>query len=385
MLRHITIKGLFHLYDYEISMTSGDGNPIQDIMFLTGPNGMGKSTILRSVASVYKREFDFFSTFPFKSITFDFDACTVVVTQHITTEDVEEDSDMPGSKTVRIICDYVTKGKQPVSEHGEWNYLDGLNLDVPVSMPNMEMMFKTPKCLYISDHRLMEGEDDAVVRPNLVIGVLRDIQALFSEGYAAPENVKVQEIGRKERVKVVKAVMLLLNDCEVMLPIDMTLFADEAAISDYQLVCCENAIRNCGDRIPQLQGFRQFVESSKFLGKSYRITMSNGLQFYADNEERSMLGFGQLSLGEQHIVSQIYTMFFSPKPFQLVLVDEPELSLHLMWQMQYLGNIRAVQSIRKCAFLIATHSTQVFEGKFELTTDLFSQYAINDERSKTLG
>ena len=56
-----------------------------------------------------------------------------------------------------------------------------------------------------------------------------------------------------------------------------------------------------------------------------------------------------------HIVSLLY---------QLVLVDEPELSYHLMWQMQYLNNIKAVQNMRNCAFLIATHSTQVFEGKF---------------------
>lgn len=373
MLRHITIKRLFHLYDYEIAMTSGDGNPIQDIMFLTGPNGMGKSTILRSVASVYKREFGFFCTFPFESMAFDFDDCTVDITQKITIEEVDEDSDIPGSKTVRIVCDYMTKSEQPVNEHGEWGYKDGMKLVIPVSMPNMEMMFNNPKCLYISDKRLIEDADDAVIHPNLVINVLRDIQALFSEGYAAPADNEVPGIGRKERVQEVKEVMQLLSDCEVALPIDMTSFNDEAAVSDHQLVCCENAIRNCGDRIPRLQGFKQFVEMSKFLGKSYRITMSNGLQFYAENEERSMLGFSRLSLGEQHIISQIYTMFFSPMPFQLVLVDEPELSFHLMWQMQYLGNIRAVQNMRKCAFLIATHSTQVFEGKFELTTDLFSQ------------
>ena len=373
MLRHITIRKLFHLYDYEIAMTSGDGNPIQDIMFLTGPNGMGKSTILRSVASVYKREFVYFSTFPFERMTLDFDACKVDITQDTTVEEVEEDSDIPGSKTVTVICDYITKSEQPVYEHGVWSYRDGVKLSVPVSMPNMEMVFNSPKCLYISDKRLTEGADDAVIHPNLVIKLLREIQALFSEGYAAPADKEVSEIGRKERVQKVKEVMELLSGCEVALPIDMKAFNDEAVVSNHQLVCCENAISNCGDRIPRLQGFQQFVEASKFLGKSYRITMSNGLQFYAENEERSMLGFSQLSLGEQHIISQIYTMFFSPMPFQLVLVDEPELSFHLMWQMQYLGNIKAVQNIRKCAFLIATHSTQVFEGKFELTTDLFSQ------------
>lgn len=373
MLRHITIKRLFHLYDYEIEMTSGDGNPIQDIMFLTGPNGMGKSTILRSVASVYKREFGYFSTFPFERMTFDFDACKVDITQDTTIEEVEEDSDIPGSKTVTVVCDYMTKSEQPVYEHGVWSYRDGVKLSVPVSMPNMEMVFNSPKCLYISDKRLTEGADDAVIHPNLVIKLLREIQALFSEGYAAPADKEVSVIGRKERVQKVKEVMELLSGCEVELPIDTTAFNDEAAVSNHQLVCCENAIRNCGDRIPRLQGFQQFVEASKFLGKSYRITMNNGLQFYAENEERSMLGFSRLSLGEQHIISQIYTMFFSPMPFQLVLVDEPELSFHLMWQMQYLGNIKAVQNMRKCAFLIATHSTQVFEGKFELTTDLFSQ------------
>lgn len=373
MLRHITIKGLFHLYDYEIAMTSSDGNPIQDIMFLTGPNGMGKSTILRSVASVYKREFGYFSTFPFERMTFEFDACTMDITQHTTVEEVDENTDMPGSKTVMVACDYVTKSKQPISEHGEWAYKDGVKLAIPVSMPNMEMVFNSPKCLYISDHRLTEDADDATVHPNLVISVLRDIQARFSEGYAASADSSVTEEGRMERVKAVKKVMQLLSDCEVMLPIDTAAFDDEAAVNDHQLLCCENAIRNCGDSILRLQGFQKFMESSTFLGKTYRITMGNGLQFYAKNEDKSMLGFNRLSLGEQHIISQIYTMFFSRLPYQLVLVDEPELSFHLMWQMQYLGNIKAVQNMRKCAFLIATHSTQVFEGKFDLTTDLFSQ------------
>ena len=66
-------------------------------------------------------------------------------------------------------------------------------------------------------------------------------------------------------------------------------------------------------------------------------------------------------------------MYFSKIPCKLVIVDEPELSAHLMWQAQYLENIKAVQKLRNCSFLIATHSTVVFDGKFDLTTDLFEQ------------
>ena len=216
MLRLISIKGLFHLYDYIIPMTSKDGNPIQDIMFLTGPNGMGKSTILKSVASVYKREFGYFSTFPFERMTFEFDSCTLIVKLDIRVEDVEADSDMPGSKTVIIACDYVTKGQQPISEHGEWGYKDGVKMAINVSMPNMEMYFNSHKCLYVSDHRLTEWFDDVVVQSGLIKNILREIQAKFSEGYAASVETPIDN--RQERLRTVKEVMRLLSDCELMLP-----------------------------------------------------------------------------------------------------------------------------------------------------------------------
>lgn len=373
MLKHISIKKLFHLYDYEIEMTSNDGNPIKNIMFLTGPNGMGKSTILRSVASVYKRQFSYFSLFPFESMWFDFDTCGVEISQTTQYKDVDEDSDASADKIVTVKCDYFTKGKQPISEHGEWCYIDGVKGTIADNMPNMEMYFNAQKCLYISDHRLVENYDDAVVGPHLVIEVLRNIQAAFSEGYSAQmDSSTIAESAKTVKINSIKPLLKLLYDCDITLPFDIKLF-DDNSVSDYQIACCENAIKNCGDLISKLQGFYQFVDNSKFLGKTFRITINSGLQFYTINEDRSMLGFNQLSLGERHIISQIYSMFFSPIPYKLVLIDEPELSFHLMWQQQYLGNIKKVQALRQCAFLIATHSTQVFEGKFELTTDLFEQ------------
>ncbi|SFP03228.1 AAA family ATPase [Prevotella sp. tf2-5] len=374
MLKHISIKKLFQLYDYEIDLTASEGNPIQNMMFLTGPNGMGKSTILKSVAHVYKGELGAFSTFPFETMTFDFDSCRLMVSQQVDFEVAEVDSDISAEKTVRISCDFLTKGQKPVSEHGEWAYKDGLKLAIPVCMPNMEMYFNSHKCLYISDHRLQENVDDAVVHPEFIINVLRTIQAKLTEGFAMPPGAVVGWSGSmEERINKVKETMKLLSDCDVVIPIDLDVLENENNVSDHLLIGCERAINNCGTLLLRLQGFQMFMESSKFLGKTFRITMANGLQFYAQNEDKTMLGFSQLSLGEKHIISQIYTMFFSPIPYQLVLVDEPELSFHLMWQMQYLNNIKAVQNMRKCAFLIATHSTQVFEGKFELATDLFTQ------------
>lgn len=374
MLNHISIQKLFSQYDYEIGMTAGNGNPIKNIMFLTGPNGMGKSTILRCVASVFKREFIYFMTFPFERMVFEFDQCIVEMNQFTETEEVPEDIDIPSSKTIHLECIYTTKSANSIQEYGHWVYKDGRFGTDTDDMPNMRLYFNGHKCLYLSDQRMKEGIDDAVVQPHLLIEVLRQIQAGITEGYKPGYQTTGINGSKVDRQRDVLSILTLLDSCGISLPLDIQGFINGAEMSDLQVESCENAIRNCDMLITKLKGFYQFVKDSQFIGKDFTISINHGLQFYAQNEDRSMLSFNQLSLGEKHIISQIYTMFFSPIPFQLVLVDEPELSFHLMWQQQYLGNIKVVQKLRNCGFLVATHSTQVFEGKFELSTDLFEQY-----------
>lgn len=371
MLKHISIQRLFSLYDYEISLSSDNGNPDKNIMFLTGPNGMGKSTILHSVSSLYKREFIYFMTFPFERMHFDFDSCEVDMMQYCESEDVEIDSDIPAEKKIFVKCVFCTKGDGAISEIGQW-VMVGKNFGtIQGIMPNMEMYFNGERCLYISDHRLEEGYDDAFVQPAVLKNFLGEIQSALTAGFT-PNHVGDDSI-RTERQRFVFDTFNLLQKCEIELPIDMSSFEEGKDLPDYLLYSCENAIKNCGDKIPILLAFCKFMDNSKFLGKSYRVTKQEGLQFYAENADRSFLKFNQLSLGEQNIISQIYTMFFSKIPCKLVIVDEPEQSTHLMWQAQYLENIKAVQKLRHCAFLIATHSTVVFDGKFDITTDLFMQ------------
>ena len=373
MLNHISIQKLFSQYDYEIGMTAGNGNPIKDIMFLTGPNGMGKSTILRSVASVFKRDLIYFMTFPFERMVFEFDQCIVEMKQFTETEEVPEGIDIPSSKTIHLECIYTTKSESPIQEYGHWVYKNGRFGTEKDDMPNMKLYFNGHKCLYLSDQRMTEGFDDAVVQPHLLIEVLRQIQAGITEGYRTGNQTIGTNRLKVDRQKDILSILTLLDSCGISLPLDIHEFVNGAEMSDLQVESCENAIRYCDGLITKLKGFYQFVKDSSFVGKDFSISINHGLQFYAHNEDRSMLSFNQLSLGEKHVISQIYTMFFSPIPFQLVLVDEPELSFHLMWQQQYLGNIKVVQKLRNCGFLVATHSTQVFEGKFELTTDLFEQ------------
>ena len=99
------------------------------------------------------------------------------------------------------------------------------------------------------------------------------------------------------------------------------------------------------------------------------------------NPNRTILSYDMLSSGERHLIMQLMMLLISPQKISLVLIDEPEISFHLMWQMQYLERISKIQDIRKCSFLVATHSTQIFDSHFEFTTDLWRQHkAEMDER-----
>lgn len=375
MLRHITIKRLFSEYDYEIDMHQEGLYPEKGILFLTGPNGMGKSTILRCVASLYKMKFSYFLTFPFESMVFEFDKCRIELTQTTEQPDIEKESDVMTEGIIRVKCSYTTKGDNPQTSYGEWIMHDRKLGTVVNDLSGLELYFKSERCLYISDNRLEYDSDDANVQTHLIKEVLTDVQRKLSENFHVAA-IGIQSNGKsvEERQKAVLDVFKELYNYEIELPIDIESYLNGEQMSDFHLRCCENAIDSCKENIERISTFRKFVEISKFVNKDFAISTNHGYQFFAKNHDKTMLGFDRLSLGEKHIISQMYTMLFSPIRYSLVLIDEPEQSFHLMWQMQFLGNILRVKKLRNTSFLIATHSSQVFDGKFALTTDLFAQF-----------
>jgi predicted ATP-binding protein involved in virulence len=43
----------------------------------------------------------------------------------------------------------------------------------------------------------------------------------------------------------------------------------------------------------------------------------------------------------------------------LVLIDEPEISLHVGWQKEFLADIIRIANVSSLRFIIATHSPQI--------------------------
>lgn len=73
----------------------------------------------------------------------------------------------------------------------------------------------------------------------------------------------------------------------------------------------------------------------------------------------SFLDFKDLSSGEQQEIVLQYDQFFGTKPGGLLLVDEPEISLHVDWQRRYLDDLEAAAEARGFYCLVATHSPTI--------------------------
>ncbi|MDZ4870981.1 MAG: hypothetical protein CLLPBCKN_000369 [Chroococcidiopsis cubana SAG 39.79] len=77
-----------------------------------------------------------------------------------------------------------------------------------------------------------------------------------------------------------------------------------------------------------------------------------------------------LSSGEQHELVLLYELLFKVQPDSLVLIDEPELSLHVGWQVQFLKDLQEITKLADLDVLMATHSPDIIQDRWDLTVEL---------------
>lgn len=77
-----------------------------------------------------------------------------------------------------------------------------------------------------------------------------------------------------------------------------------------------------------------------------------------------------LSSGEQHELVLLYELLFKVEPKSLVLIDEPELSLHVGWQVQFLKDLQDIVKLTDLDILMATHSPDIIQDRWDLTVEL---------------
>ncbi len=77
-----------------------------------------------------------------------------------------------------------------------------------------------------------------------------------------------------------------------------------------------------------------------------------------------------LSSGEQHELVLFFQLLFDTEPNSLLLIDEPEISLHISWQNHFINDLKEVIILNNLSAIIATHSPDIINKNWKLTVQL---------------
>jgi len=151
--------------------------------------------------------------------------------------------------------------------------------------------------------------------------------------------------------------------------IDFDYSSQNSQIFTNILLNYENIIAKILKGIEKIELFAKLINESDFPNKYLVINGVNGYQF-VDNTKKN-IPLANLSSGEQHKLILYFQLLFSTSKDMLILIDEPELSFHVIWQLSFLKEIQEIIKKSEMQVIIATHSPQIIDGNWRLTVDLF--------------
>jgi predicted ATP-binding protein involved in virulence len=124
------------------------------------------------------------------------------------------------------------------------------------------------------------------------------------------------------------------------------------------------------DLLNRIELFTNILNQKRFTFKSIQIDKDNGFIFRTNKDKN--LSLTDLSSGEQHEVVLLYELLFKVEPDTLVLIDEPEISLHVSWQQEFIKDLLKIAEMQKIRFIVATHSPTIINNRYDISVDLYA-------------
>ena len=135
--------------------------------------------------------------------------------------------------------------------------------------------------------------------------------------------------------------------------------------------------------ISKLDLFTEII-NSRLTFKHIRIGQENGFEIVDNDNEQKIMQLSELSSGEKQEIVLFYKLIFDTKNSLLLLIDEPEISLHITWQKKFLDDLLKVSNQIGLQVVVATHSPQIVSNHMNIQIDLGELYGdeLNKGKSK---
>ena len=121
------------------------------------------------------------------------------------------------------------------------------------------------------------------------------------------------------------------------------------------------------DELYEKVGTFRRIANSRFRRKQVRVDAQG---FSVVTDDGLNLDLEMLSSGEQHELVILYELLFRAKSNSLILIDEPELSLHVAWQERFVKDLEEIARVANFRAILATHSPEIIGDRWDLTVEL---------------
>ena len=408
-IKSYSIEKLFNTFSYTFSFEErGD---------VTGPNGYGKTTSLRILHELARKNYYYFYQLPFDEIDVEFenDQYIMITSSKIQLPIVKanEDVQITEKKVVRFVwakksgdvlgmftlgeeevallrfLQYQQQGKDAALESLEEFLEDNISVyDKALEKKDTYAQFK----VYIEQLSVLYVPSDRIVdRENMDGSAIIEIAQSLSDTMLTYKRKYLQSVSRSRRLMIDTLLShpTALSEGEynatrdVLMPMVRNLhewgLIDFNTIKEFKKednVVLSIYMRELKETLGEytvlynkLQLFESLIKAKDFTNKSISVRLQKGIEARLNNGEE--LDLYKLSSGEQNEIILLYRLIFETTRERLVLIDEPELSLHLAWIRGMLKDYKRIANITNCQYLIATHSAAFISGEWDLTYDLF--------------
>ncbi|OON98748.1 MAG: hypothetical protein ATN35_00625 [Epulopiscium sp. Nele67-Bin004] len=382
------IEGLFGRFNYELEFKN-------DVTILTGPNGYGKTTILQCIEALSKANLLFFKELNFNKIEVIFENKEYNILL------VKTPKELIVNKEILALNSIKNNSHKPATIHRVT--LENLK---PITTCEIEEVFsrRDEVCkaigivYFIRDQRIWKRQNNKSKHIVETINELSDklqtninhlanqYSALSNELdstypfrlYDAHISIK-EEYYQKEmhnlKAKFEKLVEYNLIDSQIFANFDNLKFNAEKSIAiKLYIDDFTKKYQVYEDFIIKLDLFTSII-NSKLTFKQIKISRINGIQVITDTGE--VLSLNQLSSGEQQQIILFYELIFDTNINELILIDEPEISLHIVWLKSFMEDLLQIIKYKGFRVIVSTHSPQILSNYWDRQIDLGGLY--NDQ------
>lgn len=403
----LEITGLFgRPLNYTIRFPPQLANDIEpELLILMGPNGCGKTTILRMIDGMLRLDFDIFRTMPFATARLSISTGDQLFVEAI------DNRDFPLLARFNDNSAMLSKNKQgyspkqsqeisifrqaalPILQNIRFKLID-IHRSLALRQPTTEDSVLRGLTAYSDDmvtyttargqvHAERQKLEASKALSKLVLNFIREAQVNYRRFFVADQlellprilssltgtsQVSARQSELAARVAEIKSrsptmarIGLQTDEADLDTLADLlsynSKYKDNASIAVLGTYVAMQEARNQTRELiaNRLLNFESIMDDF-LVGKTVRVDPKLGLRIEGAT---GLLQETDLSSGEYHFLYMMVSALLSHRSGSVIAIDEPELSLHVTWQRKMIRALAGCASGASPLFLFATHSAAI--------------------------